>query len=405
MVSIRGVLDGVFVLMLALSTTQAWAQKEDEVEKPGPGGILEDHGFSFEAAYILDWSRIATGNFRNRNMARGLLNLHLELDLEDILGLSGGTFFAQYYTLRGRNGSDEVGDIQGFSNIDGERLGHLAQLWYEQWFMDKTFRIKAGKVDANEDYAFVNSAIDLLNSSAGFSPTILQMPTYPYPAWSINTFFYPSKGTHFGIGLFDSTLGECAHQEPLERAGPVDSPTDLFVISEFGFNWSDAGKSKPGRLAVGPWYQSRAVDRFNDERTTDAIGFYAVFEQKLWNPSKEENEELGLNLFLQYGYGDRAICQVTHHLSLGLVHRGLLPGRREDIAGLMLSLVSLSPGEGVQFDSQEKVWELFYRLQLSRFIGITSDIQYIVDPSGLAGSTDTLVATFRFELSIGSDSF
>jgi porin len=327
----------------------------------------------------------------------------LELDFEDLFGLSGGTFFAQYYTLRGRNGSDEVGDIQGFSNIDGERLGHLAQLWYEQWFMDKAFRIKAGKVDANEDYAFVNSAIDLLNSSAGYSPTILQMPTYPYPAWSINTFFYPSKRTHFGIGLFDSTLGECAHEEPLEREAPPDSPTDLFLISEFGFNWSEAGKGKPGRLAFGPWYQSRAVDRFDNQRTTDALGFYAVFEQKLWNPSKE-NEEQGLNLFLQYGYGDRAICQVTHHLSLGLVHRGLLPGRREDIAGVMLSLVSLSPEEGVAFNSQEKVWELFYRLQLSRFVGLTSDIQYIVDPSGLTSSANTLVATFRFELSIGSDS-
>jgi carbohydrate-selective porin OprB len=70
----------------------------------------------------------------------------------------------------------------------------------------------------------------------------------------------------------------------------------------------------------------------------------------------------------------------------------------------MLSLVSLSPEEGVAFDSQEKVWELFYRLQLSRFVGLTSDIQYIVDPSGLTSSANTLVATFRFELSIGSDS-
>ena len=50
-------------------------------------------------------------------------------------------------------------------------------------------------------------------------------------------------------------------------------------------------------------------------------------------------------------------------------------------------------------------WELFYRFQLSRFIGLTSDIQYIIDPSGLASSADTLVATFRFELSVGSDSF
>ena len=88
--------------------------------------FLADKGLSFDAAYILDWSRISTGDIRKRSTSRDLLDLTLELNLEELFVLRGGMFFAEYHSKRSRNGSEDVSDIQGFSNIDEDDVHHLA---------------------------------------------------------------------------------------------------------------------------------------------------------------------------------------------------------------------------------------------------------------------------------------
>lgn len=93
----------------------------------------------------------------------------------------------------GRNGSDDAGDFQGFSNIDADRdFFQASEYWWKQRLFGDKLRIKVGKAAANSEFAFVASAGDFINLSAGFSPTIFLLPSYPEPALGVNAFVYPT---------------------------------------------------------------------------------------------------------------------------------------------------------------------------------------------------------------------
>ena len=149
----------------------------------GARSWLEDQGLKLDGDYTFDWSIPATGGLVQRGVARGLLDARFMFDPEPLLGIKGGTLFAQYFFRHGPNGADDVGDLQGFDNMDAERLSKVEEFWYEQWLFSKLVRVKVGQVDANGEFAFVESAAEFLLSSAGYSSTIVGMPTYPYPDW------------------------------------------------------------------------------------------------------------------------------------------------------------------------------------------------------------------------------
>lgn len=377
------------------------AAEERRIEESGRS---IEKGLSLEAAYILDWSGIAAGGLARKGVARGLFDVTLAVDLEELFGLEGGTFFVEHYTKRGRNGSDDVGDIQGFSNIDGDDVSHFAQYWYEQWMFRDRLRVKAGKVDANTEFAFVDSASNLLNSSAGYSPTILRMPTYPHPALSLNAFLYPSEGLHIGMGLYDGSPDPCSTESESEQETGPGRFSSRFWIAELGLSWAESPQRRAGRLAVGPWFYSGAVERLDGRRANSSAGFYTVFEQRLWREAPElEDDEQGLGVFLQYGFGDDEVCEIAHHLSTGMIWAGPVRGRDEDVAGIMWSFVGLSNAGAEAFDGNETTIELFYRLELSELVVLTSDIQYIAHPSGSKEIGETLVATMRLEVGFGLD--
>ena len=68
--------------------------------------------------------------------------------------------------------------MQGFlQNADADGRTQIAELWYQQLFLDQKVRVKVGK-DANSEFAVPQNGVAFLNSSFGHSPTIA-MPTYP----------------------------------------------------------------------------------------------------------------------------------------------------------------------------------------------------------------------------------
>ena len=168
-----------------------------------------------------------------------------------MLGWQGGTFFIDFYSFNGENGSDDVGDVQGLSNIDLDASrDEIAELWYEQVLLDGKVRVKIGKVEANSEFDFADNAGDFMCSSPGCSPTIFVFLTYPDPATSVNVFIYPNDSLYVGAGLYDG-----AGQEGISTGlrGPetfFGSPSDLFIIGEAGMTW-ECAEGRPGRLAIG----------------------------------------------------------------------------------------------------------------------------------------------------------
>lgn len=361
---------------------------------------LKEKGLTIEGANVTDWSGVASGGVRRRASVRNLLDLRFTLDSKALLNVDAGAVFARYYGFFGRSFSKYVGDIQNSSNIDTDRPRHqLAELWYEKRFFKEMFRLKVGKVDANTEFAFAENAAEFRNSSMGFSPTILTLPTYPDPAMGVNLFAYPIENLYLGFGAYDGA-GQRGFATGSRGPGTFFRGLNkLFYIGELGGRWTIPGLQLPGRLGLGGWHHNDKFDRFDGGRDSSASGFYAVLDQMLWRAkSSKEDEPKGVSMYFQYGWADRHVSEIARHVGTGLLWKGAIPSRDEDSLGTAITWVRLSSASGAGFEkNHELVFETFYKLRVTPWLALKPDLQYIVNPSGARSIKNALVPTMRFE--------
>ena len=367
---------------------------------------LASRGMSLEALVLADLSRNFRGGISTGKEAfRHLLEVSFTLATEPLFGFAGGTFFVDFQTQEGRHGTEIlVGDFQGFSNIDAPGFTALYEVWYEQVFLDGKLRLKLGKIDANNEFAFVEHGGPLINSSAGFSPTILGFPTYPNPATGAVLFGSPVEGLYVGSGIFD---GATQAGQPTGTRGPstlFGEPSDLFLIAEAGLRRTTAG-GRLRRAGLGVTHHTGVFDLADGSGATQegATSYYLVLDQHLERrPGREPGERRGIDGFLQFGYSDDTLSPVDVHAGAGVVWNGYLFERRADSFGLMGTYVHFGEAAraaGTFVDNYEFAWELFYRFELTPWLHLRPDLQYIVHPGGV-GNPDAFVGTLRVELTL-----
>ena len=358
------------------------------------GGLrdaLENGGATIAGTYTMDWSAPVSGGISRRGTARGLLDVNVTVDTEPLFDLPGGTFFAQYLFRHGRNGSDDVGDLQAFSNIDEARLSREYELWFEQKLFADLVRFKGGQVDANSEFAFVNAAGEFINASAGFSPTVFTFPTYPDPALSLNFFIYPHENVYIGAGVYGDSITETSRRGFREP----------FWISEVGVTIPGGDSWGDLRLAAGFFYDTGRLDRFDGGTQGKGTGIYALVENQVWreNPD-EEGDEQGLSVFAQYGFADEDVSTFEHHVGFGISALGMIPTRDADAMGLYWTTVKTSRATGSPYDANESSLEFFYKFEVTPAISLKPDIQYILNPGGVKTADDALVFTLRLDVTL-----
>ena len=360
---------------------------------------LAEAGLTFEANLIADLSKNVSGGVNAAGTFRHLFDFNISLDMHKLAGVRGATFFADFQTKQGQDGSVETGDLQAYSNIDGPDFTALYEIWYEQVFLEGDLRFKLGKIDANSEFAFVDFGGEFIHSSPGFSPTLFILPTYPDPAFGAVGLVGGNRGFYAGAGIFDGALQEGISTGTRGPATLFGDPADLFTIGEIGYRWGDEHAALSSRLALGLWHHTGTFDRFSGGTASGATGYYLVLDQLLYKENEAADDTQGLGLFAQLGLADQDLSAIDRHIGIGFQWRGALPGRDADVIGLMASWAGLSdePGAGFTEDAELAV-ELFYELQLCAGLTLKPDVQYIANPGG-AGLDDAWVVTLRVEAS------
>lgn len=374
----------------------------------GVRGDLDEAGVAINGEYTAELSGVTDGGLRRRFSFRNILTLDAELDLGTILGVHGGTAFVQYLSVNPeRGGSEDAGDLQGYSNIENAKhLDALYEAWYEQTFAEGKLRFKVGKVDANSEFAALEAAGGFANSSAGFSPTVAAFPSYPDPSMSINAFVRvldtAGCALTLGYGLYDGTAAQgvaAGGRAPSIFLGSARGES-LFHIGQAELAWEGgsptdhAGTLGGGRLALGMWAHTADFVRFDGGTAQGAHGFFALAEQQLCR-TRDDDPSAGLVGFVQLGLADGSVSKVEGHYALGLVLEGVGECRPNDSIGLYASLADLSDDAAAGFDKDELALDAYYRIHITPAISVQPEVQYIVNPSGDPDTDDALVLGIR----------
>jgi porin len=366
---------------------------------------LAEKGLTFDIDTIVDGTKNLRGGLGTASSTwRRLTEATFTLDTKPTLGIEGGTFFVDFQNADGRNPSDRlIGDVQGIDGLDGvpgaphQNRTQIAQLWYQQITFDGVLRVKAGKVDANNEFDHSETAQEFLHQSTGSSATLFTLPTYPDPATSLNIFVRPWKEVQIGFGLYDGTYANGVRTGSTGPRTFFRSAEDLFLISEVDYTWKAGKDALAGRLGVGGWYSTNQFARLDGGRATGTGAPYALLDQAVWRASpKDEKDTRGVGVFVMYGYADPAILIYDHNIGGGVAWTGPIPGRPDDVTGAGVQAVHFSRGYHPRGEF-EASYELFYRLQVTPWFAIKPDLQYIANPGGQK-TPDALALTVRLEV-------
>jgi porin len=350
------------------------------------GGLrtkLEEKGINFEVTYYSEPFFKTHGGLNNHSKLKylGLVDYSLTLDTEKLGLWKGGTLFVLGQNVHGHALSEQqIGDIQTISSIDAPNLTQLAEYWYEHEFIPDRLKVKIGKQDANADFAIFDVCESYINSSFTLNPTI-PMPTYPEPTLGAALFARPYKGLILRAGIFDGK--ENNGQFGFKSA--FDNPGGSFIVAEPAIE--HFYKNYPGKYIFGFWYHTGNLEEISHIHRRKLFsshhGFYTGFSQMVFKENKIEDDTQGLTLHAQFGWAPSNRSEISRQYTAGLAYQGLIPHRNDDIAGIGFALADLSD-RFIKIDGRtaETALELFYKFQVTPFLSIQPDLQYIFNPDG-----------------------
>ncbi len=365
-----------------------------------PEFLHEYRGITAEYVYTGEVFSLAHGGLKTKDATkyRGNLDLVLNADTTAMDLWEGGRFFAYGNAYHGQSlTTNYVGDAQFFSNIDSTPRDAneflLMEYWYEHSFADGDILVKVGKQDSNADFAFSDLGGDFINSSFGFSPTIL-LPSWPNPAIGVATFLNLTDLLHYKLGVYDGSpslgafTGGRSGFDSLGSGGVI-TMQEVSLTPQLG-----AQGELPGTYKAGSWIHS---DEFDNLATGVGTvngnhGYWFNIDQMLWIEPESGDEPQGLGFFAQYGWSPSDRNAVDRYHGVGMTYRGLVPQRDIDLVGVGLASAHFSAAG----TNREEAVEVFYKAQITDWFTIQPDMIYIANPSGI--NNDAFIVGLRSEI-------
>ena len=362
------------------------------------GGVrtdLENVGLTIAGSFVFSWSSVFSGGAENRAYTRRVLVANATLDLDKAFGWPGGSVFIDFGHYSGFTGN-AVGSAMGTDLwASGRSLDQVMELWFQQVFLDGKLRLKAGKIDANKEFAVLPAGTVFVSANGYWDDNLLGQPTYPDPATGVVLYAYPTEQTYLGVGVFDGATAEGIRTG---GRGPSTFFSDSkasswYFAGEAGLTWTEIGSLGNGLVAVGGWGHTADFERLDGSGPKEgAQGGYIMGEQQLIRRGEDDAlKSKGLFAFARASLADRSLAVIEGKYTAGLSLKGTFEGRDDDNAGIMFSYADISGKSGNARD--ETNLELFYKLQLFGSVSITPDIQWITNPAGREDLDDAWLGT------------
>ncbi len=319
-----------------------------------------------------------------------LLDLPVVINFDKMDAPLPGRFFLLAQNTHGRGlTQDFVGDTLVLSNIDsGNNIMQVSEYWWEFPLFEDNVSVRLGKQDINTEFKLLEYAADFIQSSFGLSPSETA-PTYPNPSMGVVVLNQLTDSLQFKIGVWDS----------LAEGGTWGfSGNNLHtVIAELQHTHALDGGQLPGSVEIGAGFFSSGD--VNGESLPEAHGYYVQVQQYVFREFDCcDNSLQGLALFgsffPRFGESGDIDRGIENSLVLGMTYRGPIPGRNQDVVGVGYAWAKLNQAG----PNDEEVIEFFYKAQLTDFMSLQPDLQFIGTPSGIY--PDSLVAGFRFEIAL-----
>jgi porin len=404
------------------------------------GGVrdfLNDHGVEFFGGYTAEVWGNTTGGLKRGTVYTGLLDFGANLDFEKMVGWQGASFSTTWLWLSGRDASEDlVGNFLTVSNIAGFNTLRMLEMWFQQDFWQRDggpsgLSIRLGQLTADSEFFISDYGSTFINGTFGWpAPAYTNIPNggpgYPMGAPGVRLAVTPVEWFTFQTAIFEGDV----FAQDVNRHGfrwRLNEKFGALWMNEAQVRWNQDGEL-PGQLKLGAWFHSADfAAAYGDDVYWGDSGYYAIVDQALFSEPSEapvtskdgkstvaadgkstaksfkepvsvEPSGQGLGWFGRISFLPQDRNFVGFYFDTGLVYTGLIPGRDNDTAGIAIGYADLTNGaaqtifdEGAREVGYEMVIEATYDAEITPWLHLQPDLQYIIRPGGSGDLGNALV--------------
>jgi porin len=350
---------------------------------------LDDAGVSTEIVYKADVMSNVAGGLKEGTRGLDNLDVVFGFDGQKLVGVEGLSGVVHLLNNNGgRPNEDLVGSAQGVNNIEVSRsTGKLFQAFLQQNFYQDRLSILAGLYDVNTEFYVTEISGLFIHPTFGIGTDASQSgengpSIFPFSSFGTRMRVHPTEATYAQVAVLD---GVSADPDRLSGNHQTWANEDgLLMLGEAGYTPAGA------KIGVGGWYYTSTFEHQTEITATGdpfkehSHGIYLLGEKELYTESEGE----GLAGFARFGVANDAVNQFDYAWSVGLVYTGLIPTR--DIGQLGFGVTGAHNGDafndatlagGTEVDSAETTMELTYSDNLTPWLSVQPDVQYVMNPN------------------------
>ncbi|MGY6770291.1 carbohydrate porin [Komagataeibacter sp. NFXK3] len=341
---------------------------------------------------------------------------------------------------------DHLANFNPVSGFEADRSTRLFELWYQQSFLKGKLDVKIGQQDLDTEFLISDYASLYLNANFGWpmAPSVNLYgggPSWPLSSPAIRIRYRPSeKFTFMFAAADDNPPGNRYNSTPIQQAtgstsGYNSDPTSqtyngangtnfnmgtgalLITELQYALNPQPADMSNvtknpglPGVYKLGGFYDTAKFADYRYNQNGGSLGaatlnpnatqsdltprwdrgnwmVYGIIDQMIWRPSLKSARSVGIFARATGNGGDRNM--ISFAVDAGINLKAPFKGRDNDTVGLGWGIGRASSGQR-QFDrdsgsyvqGNENHLELTYQAQVTPWMVMQPDFQYVWHPSG-----------------------
>jgi len=220
----------------------------------------------------------------------------------------------------------------------------------------------------------------------------------PYANWGARLRWTPNENWRVQASWMNGYPRDFADDDKHGVDFTLKPAEGSFFIVEVSYQWVPTKALRlekqgrlPGRVSVGGYYDTGTFDLLDGSGgAAKVLGTaYVLGRQKLWEP--EFASDRGITVWTAFVYGGKpSIAPVRYFWSGGLVWNG--PFRRLQKDTLALGVASELFSDALVDQKVETVLEASYSFNVTTWLTLTPDVQYIIRPSGMQSVENALLA-------------
>lgn len=395
----------------------------------GARTALADKGIDIQMEYLGESASNLRGGYNKSHATRyaDQFTLGAAFDLQKLLGWQDAQFSVEVANTNGSSLNDKrlndsrVDSFSDTQEVSGNgSVTRLSKLWLSKGWFDDALNLKVGRFAVSDEFAVEDCEFQNLafcdSQPGNYVGSFTQSPV---STWGARVKYSLTDEVYAQVGAFavNDSYSDNDNGFKLNGAGTSGAMLPVELV------WAPTFGQLPGEYRVGYYYSTaKADDLYKDADNRPAVvtgddyrrdnsqhGWWLTAKQQLTTVGGDASR--GLVLYANISAFDAATTQVDGLQKLALVYQGPFDARPSDTLGLAVARLhgsnqslhnarAANQASGLSYADEDYLpeqhteydIELNYGIQVTQWLSVRPNMQYIAHPGGVREVQNAVVA-------------